>query len=900
MGAQDKSKTDNTGGKSNVNSDGNSNKSIKISGSYKKTKKSEGRKNNENREKASSSAASSYKPAAAVEKNMNNSDASDRDKEGFKDKPAKGQVNSAGKPERTAEESVKAARASDKSVKEPDKAAKDPGKTAYESGKTAGEPVRTANESVKAAGEPDKAAGEPLRANNEPDKFTNGQGKAAKETGVTGEGLDKEAEGTDITAEKTEKMTENSKQLIIAQLLPLAYFIGLIIYLEAIFHIVTFKGIDSKIILPIIFAVPVGAFITFITGFFGKKVNKTIMWFATALTCILFCVQLIYNYVFKVFFSFQSIGLAGDAITNFWKDIINAIRANAIWLVLMAMPLPVLAYLIKHILDCSKRRMKLQGILLAGILVSHLLALLVVSFYGKGDNTPYDLYHNTKVPELCGKQIGIVTLTRFDIAGLIKGEGELVLADTSAISWDVVNKPSPSPTDKPEPTAAPAPVTDSPDATVTPSIPPTPTPIDTSPNIMDVDFAVLAENEKDETISTLHNYFAQVSPTNRNKYTGMFEGYNLIMITAEGFSPYAVHKEVTPTLYRLTHEGFIFKNFYTALWQTSTSDGEYVAMTGLIPIGTRSMYHARNNLMPFALGNQFNRLGVDSKAYHNHTYTYYQRNETYPNLGYTYKAKGNGLILESDVWPASDLEMMNHTVDEYTDEDWFHVYYLTVSGHMNYTFNGNSMAYKNREVVKDLPYSSDCRAYIASQVELDRALEKLIKMLEDAGVADRTVIAMSADHYPYGWEKEKLDELAGHVVDPDFEVYRNHFILWNPAMKENIIVDEPCSSLDILPTLSNLFGLDYDSRLLMGQDIFSDAEPLVILNNRSFITDKVMYNSDKGEVITLTGEELPEDYVKNINKIIKNKFTVSQSIVKKDYYRHVFPDYPEDFRSQRP
>ena len=216
------------------------------------------------------------------------------------------------------------------------------------------------------------------------------------------------------------------------------------------------------------------------------------------------------------------------------------------------------------------------------------------------------------------------------------------------------------------------------------------------------------------------------------------------------------------------------------------------------------MYNSRDKLLPFSLGNQFNLLGVESKAYHNHTYTYYERDQTHPNLGYIYKGKGNGLVLDSDVWPGSDLEMINHTVDEYINEEQFHVYYLTVSGHMNYTFTGNSMSYKNKALVKDLPYSSEARAYIACQIELDRAMEELIKRLNDAGVADKTVIALSSDHYPYGWEKERLDELAGHEIDPEFEIYRNHFILWNQGMDNNIVIDKPASSLDILPTLSNL------------------------------------------------------------------------------------------------
>ncbi|NLJ95832.1 MAG: sulfatase-like hydrolase/transferase [Clostridiales bacterium] len=628
------------------------------------------------------------------------------------------------------------------------------------------------------------------------------------------------------------------------------------------------------------------------------------MWAITSITCLVFSVQLVYYNIFKVYFSFQSLGMANDALTEFTDDVNHAIKTNLFPILLIMIPLVVLYYLIKYVFICEKRDIKEDIYLFVGVLFFHLIALLILPFHGKNDYSPYDLYYNSKVPELSGQQLGILTLTRFDLSGLYEDD-ELVLADTNSvispkptiIPDTTVTKPNNphkqvAPTSSiPNEQASPTPNTPLP--TATPS--PTPIPIDTSPNIMNIDFKELAENEDDNIISTIHNYFAAETPTNKNEYTGMFKGYNLIMITAEGFSPYAVHKEVTPTLYKLTNEGFIFTNFYTALWQTSTSDGEYVAMTGLIPVGTRSMYHSRNNLMPFALGNQFNLLGLNSRAYHNHTYTYYERDRTYPNLGYSYKGLGNGLVLDSKVWPASDLEMIEHTVDEFTGEEPFHVYYLTVSGHMNYTFVGNSMSYKNKDLVKDLPYSSDARAYIACQIELDRALEELINRLTEAGVVDNTVIALSADHYPYGWEKERLDELAGHVVDPNFEVYRNHFILWNPGIETPIIIDKPASSLDILPTLSNLFGLTYDSRLLMGRDIFSDAEPLVILNNRSFITDKVMFNSATGEVIKLTDEKLPKNYVKNINNIIKNKFTISKSIVKYDYYRYVFPNYPESF-----
>jgi Phosphoglycerol transferase and related proteins, alkaline phosphatase superfamily len=663
---------------------------------------------------------------------------------------------------------------------------------------------------------------------------------------------------------------------------PILFIIGTLLYLEITFHILIYQMIDLKIIYPLLFAIPMGLLLGFLTGLFGPLLNKILFFVITGFNCFIFSVQLVYYSIFKVYFSFQSMGMAGDAISNFGSNAAVAVKANAIGILLLFFPL-LFAVLLSKVFDFSRRKWKIQGILLGTTVVFHIVAVAALLLFGRGDYSPYDLYHKSKIQDLCGKDLGITLMTRIDITRLFTGKNDLVLDDSIEIqpAVKVRGKTAKAPAAPRISGAAVAQGTSKDTSALAPQ--------DTSPNIMNIDFNAMVENESNTAFRTLDNYFASVTPTDKNKYTGMFRGYNLILITAEGFSPFAVRQDKTPTLYKLTHEGFIFNNFYTPLWQTSTSDGEYVALTGLIPCGTRSMYRGRKNLWPLVLGNQFDKLGVASKAYHDHTYTYYQRNETHPNLGYIFKAKGNGLKLEHpDTWPESDLEMINSTIDEYVKEKQFHVYYLTVSGHMNYSFGGNYLSRKNKALVEDLPYSDDVKAYIACQIELDKALEQLIKKLEEAGVADRTVIALGADHYPYAWDKSIIDEAAGHRVDPYFEIYRNKFILWCEGMKNNIEIDKPCSSLDILPTLSNLFGLDYDSRLLMGQDILSDTSPLVILSNRSFITDKVKYNAATGEATILTKEPIPEDYISNMNKIVKNKFNVSQSILKLDYYRHIF------------
>ena len=81
----------------------------------------------------------------------------------------------------------------------------------------------------------------------------------------------------------------------------------------------------------------------------------------------------------------------------------------------------------------------------------------------------------------------------------------------------------------------------------------------------------------------------------------MFQGKNLILFTAESFSPWFISEELTPTLYRLTHEGFVFDNFYQPGWGQSTTGGEYAVMTGLLPTwvnGNVSFYATANNSMP--------------------------------------------------------------------------------------------------------------------------------------------------------------------------------------------------------------------------------------------------------------------------------------------------------------
>ena len=424
-------------------------------------------------------------------------------------------------------------------------------------------------------------------------------------------------------------------------------------------------------------------------------------------------------------------------------------------------------------------------------------------------------------------------------------------------------------------------------------------------NVTDINFEKLYNEEEDETLKTMHEYFSEKSPTHQNEYTGMYEGYNLITVVAEAFSPYAISEELTPTLYKMKTEGFNFTNFYTPIWGVSTSDGEYIVSTGLLPkSGVWSFYESSENYMPYCLGNMFRADGVTNvHAYHNNSYSYYRRDLSHANIGYDFKALGNGAEkYVKNVWPQSDLEMVSGSVSEYIKEnERFHAYYMTVSGHLEYAKDENAMAAKNWKYVENLECSEQLKGYYACNIELDRAMEKLLAELEEAGVADNTVIMITPDHYPYGLESDMGDEYAvwhemlGRDVETEFELYKSCLLLYCQSTKNAPTVNKPCYSADILPTLLNLFGFEYDSRLLMGSDIFSDSEGLAVMSNHSFISELGKYNSNTDEFIpndgvTFASEEELNKYIDDINAKINNTFKISAKILETDYYRYVLKD----------
>ena len=178
------------------------------------------------------------------------------------------------------------------------------------------------------------------------------------------------------------------------------------------------------------------------------------------------------------------------------------------------------------------------------------------------------------------------------------------------------------------------------------------------------------------------------------------------------------------------------------------------------------------------------------------------------------------------------------------------------------------------------------------KIVLKKNLLILLNKLEESKRLEDTVIALVGDHYPYELTLEQVNELSEYEKDGIIEVNRSNFILYNSQM-QTIKIDKVASQIDVLPTLYNLFGIDYDSRLIIGKDILSTEPGLAIFGNRSWVSDYGSYFSNSKKFIVKENKEVTEDYISQINQIVNNRINMSKLIIENDYYKKVIKNTSE-------
>ena len=623
------------------------------------------------------------------------------------------------------------------------------------------------------------------------------------------------------------------------------YILISLLYLDLIFNLFAYDTyLRSSIFNIILFDMINAGVLCIVTSLFKEKINKIIIYIIYG---ILWFWYSLYYVFYKVFITPFSIALfrQADQTLKFPKNIILSIIQNMHILILFLIPIIILIVF--------RKKIKFDKVKLKELLIYLLLLIISIGLYlgnifiqKRDTGSIYNLYYETNNISLNIQRLGVMAATYLDVKRSIFGFEEkiqVVKQEEDNDENEIFNYEY---------------------------------------NITDIDF----DNGNNGIIN---NFIKNETGSKQNKYTGMFKDKNLVFIVAESFSEIAVSEKYTPTLYKLVHEGFDFENFYTSN-NLSTIGGEFQALTGLYADNEiLSSWRGGWAYYPYGLGNVFRKLGYNTFAYHNNSAYYQDRNVYLKTQGFpNFKGCYNGLenLINCEQWPQSDVEMMNATVSDYINSDKpFMTYYMTVSGHFYYEFNENMMAAKNRDKVADLDYPEAVKGYIATQIELDRAIELLMNKLKEANKLDDTVFVLLADHYPYNLSIDNINLLSSYERDSLIEANSNNLIIYNSKMK-SVKVDKVGMSIDVLPTVLNLFGIKYDSRIIMGKDILSTNEGIAIFKDKSWVTNKGTYYASTGKFASKV-DDIPEGYVDKINAIVSNRVAISRMIVDNNYYKSV-------------
>lgn len=619
---------------------------------------------------------------------------------------------------------------------------------------------------------------------------------------------------------------------------------------NVIFFIILFTLIYEELVFKLLLSLEFNlSFLLYVLGIsiclyvvirlFKEKISRILFLVVLGIILFLFSLQLCMFKMYNFFFDFGLLS-AADQIGTFYKDIFNLIFTNLLSLIVIWLPFILLIKFNKKLVfnKLDDKRY---------VIIPCAIALGFICFV-----TPENITTDKAI-------ISNGVLTTFINDFKEKKEVELVVnIESEEVAKEIVEEKVPV------------------------------------YHEYNIDFNNATSNNS--SINTLNEYFSSQRGEIENEYTGLFKGKNLVLILGESFNDIAIKKDLTPNLYKMVNEGFEFSNYYSTSYN-STLGGEFQLLTGMYAIsGALETWKAGTSYFPLSPGYMFKDAGYSTFAYHDHDYSYMDRNNYEPAAGFdNFMGCGNGLEdkMSCYKWFESDEEMATGTVNDYISKDKFFTYYVTVSGHGPYGYSdeANRICHKYLDLIKEkgYDYSEKVMCYESTMIELDNMLGIIMKELEAKGKLEDTVFVIAGDHYPYYLNEYQIAELCGEVRESIVGVCKNSLIIYN-AGQEKIKCDKAGNTMDVIATIYNLFGLDYDSRLIPGKDLLSDSPGFAIFGNGSWVSDKGIYYAHLSEFVPNDGVTVSDDYFKSANSYVSSRMALTNKIVNNDYYRYIW-DY---------
>ncbi len=423
----------------------------------------------------------------------------------------------------------------------------------------------------------------------------------------------------------------------------------------------------------------------------------------------------------------------------------------------------------------------------------------------------------------------------------------------------------------------------------------------------------------DEAMKTFKEYFAEEKPTVTNKYTGIYEGKNIIAIHAESIQNFVIGlkingQEVTPNLNKLASSGLYFDNFYPQVSVGTSSDSEFTFSTSLMPSNSGTAFGSYYDRDYITTQELLKEKGYYTFSMHGNNADYWNRRVMYETLGYDkFYSKVDYDIDEVIGLGISDKSFFRQSIEKIkeidAENDNFYGTVIMLTNHTPFSdtdkygefdvslketvYNNTTGQYE--EVTYPYMEGTKLGRYLKSVHYADSALGEFISGLDEAGILDDTVIVLYGDHdarlpkadfqrlYNYDKETDGIlpDTTPGYVVfnSYQYELNRNTpFIIWTKDGKYKGTNSNVMGMYDVLPTLGNMFG--FSNPYALGHDIFNVTDDnIVVFPTGNWLTNKVYYNSQKGEYMTLKDTIITDEYIQECNEYADKLLNVSNAII---------------------
>lgn len=412
-----------------------------------------------------------------------------------------------------------------------------------------------------------------------------------------------------------------------------------------------------------------------------------------------------------------------------------------------------------------------------------------------------------------------------------------------------------------------------------------------------ITFIKAKKTNNEEEIQFLEEVYNNEEENYTNKYTGKFKDKNLIIIQLEGIDNWLLTKETTPTLYSLMTESINFTNHYSYYnGGGSTFNSEFAVNTGFItPLSyTQNAYTFNKNEFTYSMARLFKNNDYSVNAFHMNTSEYYSRGTNYETWGYDnyYGLKDLGNYNDETYTLDRELILNEAFSEKMFSEEKFLDYIITYSSHMPFTTEKGVCQMLVKEDLKKeleveeipsdtiLPFLSEEQCAKRQAKETDYMVELLLNKLREKSLIDNTIIVVFTDHYLYTLSDETI--LGKYKETNNNLINKTPFFIWSADSKENRKITEVTSQLNILPTILNLFGLEYHPNYYIEQDALDpDYDGHVFFSDYSWYDGNVYV--DGGFVINNTYIDplVLEDKNYYINYLIrKNDLTLKYNYFK--------------------